>query len=89
MTFTLNDKQQAQLAPWARRQDAFVLEKQKQSKEPFIQNMLASNGYEYPYYGAIGGVLTYCFTPTSIGVELIVKHAGTGAEINLTDYSEG
>ncbi len=34
--------------------------------------------------GAIGGRLTYTFTPTSLGVITIVKCA-CGEEINLTD----
>ncbi len=35
--------------------------------------------------GAIGGTLTYCFTPTSIGCCVRVKCA-CGEEIDLTDY---
>jgi len=39
-----------------------------------------------PYkQGAIGGRLTYCFTPTSIGVTVGVQCA-CGAEEHLTDY---
>ena len=40
----------------------------------------------YPYSGTIGGTLTYSFTPTSLGVTIIVTDAHTGASINLTDY---
>ena len=35
------------------------------------------------YYGAIGGGLTYSFTPTSLGVILIVTEALTGEELNV------
>lgn len=35
--------------------------------------------------GCIGGRLTYCFTPTSLGVITEVK-CGCGGEINLTDF---
>jgi hypothetical protein len=35
--------------------------------------------------GAIGGRLTYCFTPTSLGVATSVKCA-CGEEVNVTDY---
>ena len=35
--------------------------------------------------GAIGGRLTYSFTPTSLGIITVVKCA-CGKEINLTDY---
>jgi hypothetical protein len=39
-----------------------------------------------PYYGTIGGGLTYSFTPTSVGMIIIVKESVTGEELNLTDY---
>lgn len=38
----------------------------------------------YPYDGAIGGGLTYEFTPTSIGVIFKVKYGKH--ELDLTDY---
>jgi len=38
----------------------------------------------YQNDGAIGGRLTYCFTPTSLGVITVVK-CGCGEELNLTD----
>lgn len=36
--------------------------------------------------GAIGGAYTYCFTPTSLGVIVVVKNCVTKEEINLTDF---
>lgn len=39
------------------------------------------------YVGAIGGRLSYEFTPTGLGVITIVRCA-CKAEINLTDFSE-
>jgi hypothetical protein len=41
-----------------------------------------------PYYGAIGGALTYSFTPTSLGTVVKVKHGFTDAEIDLSDYDQ-
>ncbi len=35
--------------------------------------------------GAIGGILTYCFTPNGIGCVFIVKCA-CGKEVDCTDY---
>lgn len=35
--------------------------------------------------GAIGGRLRWCFTPTSIGVAIIVECA-CGEEVDLSDY---
>lgn len=43
-------------------------------------------GLEEPYYGAIGGGITYSFTQTSLGVILVVKETITGETLNLTDY---
>jgi len=39
------------------------------------------------YYGAIGGVLTYSFTPNALGLVIIVQHGVTKAELDLTDYN--
>lgn len=36
--------------------------------------------------GACGGILTYIFTPTSLGLVTTVRHNLTKEEINLTDY---
>lgn len=45
---------------------------------------MGKNGEEYPYAGAIGGGVTYSFTPTSIGV--IVKVKAYDKEYDVTDY---
>ena len=37
------------------------------------------------YYGAVGGGLTYSFTPTGLGCIVVIKHESTGAELDLTD----
>lgn len=38
--------------------------------------------------GAIGGRITFMFTPTSIGVVVKAKDTITNLEIDLTDYLE-
>lgn len=38
-----------------------------------------------PYEGAIGGGITYEFTPTGLGIVTIVRYGDH--ELNLTDYS--
>ena len=38
------------------------------------------------YYGAIGGQLTYSFTPNSLGCVVKVIHDITKEELDLTDY---
>lgn len=39
-----------------------------------------------PYYGAIGGGLTFKFTPTGLGMGCSVTEAITGRTLNLSDY---
>ncbi len=39
------------------------------------------------YTGAIGGGLSYIFTPTGLGTTIVVKCA-CGEKINLTNYDE-
>lgn len=83
MTFTLDADQEIKLAEWCRTQDEAVLAEQRKSDDPFIREEAEAG---FAYYGAIGGELTYSFSPTSIGTVLVVKHSVTGEEINLTDY---
>lgn len=46
---------------------------------------MGKNGEEYPYGGAIGGGVTYAFTPTSIGT--IIKVTCGGKTKDITDYA--
>jgi hypothetical protein len=48
----------------------------------FIKENRKPNGH-----GTIGGEFTYCFTPTSLGVVIKVKHVN-GKEIDLTEYED-
>ena len=45
-------------------------------------NISSSSGEKY---GAIGDRMTYCFTPTSLGIIKVVKCA-CGESLNLTEY---
>lgn len=38
-----------------------------------------------PYYGAIGGGLSYCFTPTGLGNLVSVTESITGKTLNVSD----
>lgn len=40
------------------------------------------------YYGAIGGVLTYSFTPNGLGTVVKVTHDVTGAVLDLTNMED-
>ena len=62
-----------------------ILERQK--SDPLMSRISRDmNGREVPYLGAIGGGVTYCFTPTSLGTTLVVRWSD-GQELDLTDYS--
>lgn len=39
-------------------------------------------------YGATGGGLSYCFTPTGLGVIVTVQEALSKETLNLTDFSD-
>jgi len=43
--------------------------------------------FGYKKMGAIGGGLTFCFTPTGLGNIEVVKCA-CGAELNLTEFDK-
>ena len=53
-----------------------------------IQNASPSNSSitkDEPYYGAIGGGLSYCFTPTGLGNLVSVTESITGKTLNVSD----
>lgn len=85
--FYLTGEQLAKLRTWKADQDKIVIERQRISMKPEEFADLTMDG-EFPYYGAIGGALTYMFTPTGIGTFITVKHSGTEETINLTNYDE-
>ena len=84
MKFELTDRELQRAIAFQRRQDEVVYEQQKNNADPFIQSMISTG---QPYYGAIGGGLTYSFTPNSIGVSVTVSHNVTGVEEDITDYN--
>jgi hypothetical protein len=83
--FELTQEDRLKVANWLR-DDVYpkVIEKQKATIErpSPIEQFCWEEGY--PYEGACGGGLTYCFTPTSLGTVTVVKYAEY--ELNLTDY---
>lgn len=83
MKFEIDAGQMAKLKAWSAKRDAEVCKAQMKSKDPFTR---AEAKAGRAYYGAAGGQLEYCFSPTSLGDSLVVKHAATKAKIDLTDY---
>ncbi len=69
--FEISDEQRKKIRAWSTEIDERIAKEQGRE--------------DGPYYGAIGGSLTYMFTPTSIGVIIQVKHA-SGEELDVSDY---
>lgn len=82
--FELTERQANKLKVWECkiREKAFQLQYDRDELDEY------SVKFHEPYYGAIGGGLTYSFTPTALGTVVKVKEAITGEEIDLTDYDE-
>jgi hypothetical protein len=85
MVFEVNQKQWDKLQKWLVEinKEAMEIQKKKYPRGEFPFSYCWERGE--PYYGAIGGGLTYRFLPTSIGDCLHVKESITGKEIDLTD----
>jgi len=87
MKFEVTAEEQAQIDKWL---DEVVyppiIAEQLKDPNKAMHLFADENGkIKYPYFGAIGGDLTYKFSPTSLGTVLVVESCGQ--ELNLTDYS--
>jgi len=80
MNFSLSEEDHEKIREWCHEQDS----KWFYENEEFASQFDGTPAN--PYYGATGGVLTYCFTPTSLGVIVKVRHGATSEELDLTDY---
>jgi hypothetical protein len=93
MSFSLDKDQQTKLSVWLNEQyneigELQLAENEKDpNKYPFVYRR--DDGSISPYFGAIGGELTYEFSPTGLGDVVIVtmcKGSKWERQINLTDY---
>jgi hypothetical protein len=80
-TFTLTENQMKKAYEWQRGLEADLL---KKGELRTCQQALGYGGDE-PYYGAIGGELTFVFVPNSIGCVELVRYKDQ--ELDLTDYN--
>lgn len=86
-SFSLTPEQVKQFNNWDHKQNILAIKEQKENPPDVPISILESCWEDgYPYSGSIGGVHTYCFTPTSLGVMVSVKHAHTHNTLDLTDY---
>jgi len=77
-THTVNKAEQAVINEWLEslKPEIMALQKKQGNSDPL--------GTGEPYYGAVGGGVTYSFIGTGLGDILIVKEATTGKELNVT-----
>ena len=91
MTFQLSSEQKDKVNCWLKETVyPAVIKKQKEEfREQYNLSVpsFVSSCWEVglPYEGAIGGGLTYQFTPTSLGVVSTVKY-GNDYEFDVTEY---
>ena len=91
MKFELTEEQNKRLTAWLTKQETLAIAKQKETitESNNWHHVYASSWDQgYAYGGAIGGFLTYSFTPTSIGLVTKVTHAITKETIDLSDYED-
>lgn len=82
--FGLTVEQTLKVSEWNKELDLKNIEHHRKTMSDTDFANLTSDG-TIPYYGAIGGALTYSFTPTGLGVCVVVKHS-SGETLDLTDY---
>ena len=84
--FTVTEEQHTQIEEWLKGVYAKQVIIQQNNTENPSEIMKYCWEKGVPYTGAIGGGLTYSFTPTSVGVGLIVKESLSGETLDVTDY---
>ena len=85
MQFRLTEEEEIKVRAWKQEQDQITYEKQVKAGK-YSSSLSHAKGK--PEYGAIGGELTYLFTPTGLGCIVKVIHGGTHAELDLTDVGD-
>lgn len=87
MTFTLSEQQEKKLNDWLTEVNKEIVAAQQADYPEMDEETCGVAGFFWkrgePYGGAIGGSLTYRFTPTSIGTCVSVKYYGR--ELDLTE----
>jgi hypothetical protein len=78
--FKLSKNQIAKLNDW-------LIGVEQRAAELQAANIITHND-ELPYYGAIGGGLTFTFSPNGVGTYCKVTEAITGESIDLSEYDE-
>lgn len=85
--FEITASQRKAVSEWHESIKSEIIEAQRKTMAPDDFSRNTSDG-KYPYYGSISGGLTYSFTPTGLGVMLVVTEHSTRKSINLTEYEK-
>jgi hypothetical protein len=87
MNFEVTPEQHEKINHWLKQVVYPQLIEEQRKSIDWSQNPIAPACWDegHPYEGAIGGGLTYEFTPTSIGISFWVSY-GDSHRLDLTDY---
>jgi hypothetical protein len=89
MNFTLTKEQYDKIQKWVK-DEVYPAALEHQKKTVKNPDWCYTSTWElgYPYEGAIGGGLTYCFTPTSLGISenVVYENGDFKMKLNVTDY---
>ncbi len=91
LSFGISQQQALKLEDWITEIYKKAYRRQVESSKPDsdLSRAITMFATEHdPYYGAIGGGISYTFTPTSLGTIVKVKEAITGEELDLTEYND-
>lgn len=80
MNFTLSEDEEKKVASWIRDIEDTHVRELRDSGDHRTED-------EIFYSGPLGGLISYTFTPTSLGVIKQVKHNKLNETLDFTDYS--
>lgn len=83
---SISESTAEKLRNWILECDAKAVAKQRSEYKNPDAIVIASWNDGYPYFGAIGGQVTYLVTPTSLGDVIKARYDYLDEEINLTEY---
>lgn len=86
ITFSITNEDAEKITKWLN-EIVYPPILEQQMEDPDLREFVGEDdqGRKIPYSGAIGGGLTFEFSPTSMGTVVKVKHY-SGPELDLTDY---
>ena len=90
-SFSLSPADSQKIHQWLQNKVYPEIAAQQKAAGGFLASMVMEDGETVqPYFGAIGGAVTYSFTPTSLGtvVKATVEYGPDIYTLDLTNYEE-